>query len=412
MTASLAGGLRHRYFVSLRYAGYRRFLGAQLLSSTGTWIHLAAETWLLARLGAGGLGLGVTVALQFGPILLLGPAGGAVADRFDRRRLLLVTQPLLAAVAAGLALLVHLDAARIWTVWVAAVVTGVLLTVDGPARMAFAAELVDAEHLANSAALANAVAVSARALGPAVSGLLIAGAGVAACFLGNALSYLAVVAVLLGVHRRRTTADPPEPSRRSGLVREGLRHAARDPVLRAVLGMMTVVGVFGLNFQLLITLLATDTFGASARWFGALMSALGVGMVLGSLLSAGWHRPSPGGVAVLAVMTGATHAATGFAPNPWLGLAALAALGTAAGMFLASAAGVLQRRAGDAMRGRVMALYSVAFLGTGVVGGPLIGWVADTAGVTVAYVTGGACCALAVLLAVPAAGPVRTGDGG
>jgi MFS family permease len=392
---------RSLVFASLAHANYRRYFLAQTVSASGMWMQMVAETWLLVRLGGGGTDLGVAAALQFAPMLVLGAAGGVLVDRSDKRRLLLLTQGLLAVIAGTVGLLVWLDLVRIWTVWLAALLSGCVLAVDGPGRLAFSAELVPPELRANSVALNNAVGVSARAVGPAFSGLLIAGAGIALCFVANAVSYLAVMVALLRVEPAALTLDPAVPPRR-GQVREGLRHVARDPALWTVLVMTAVVGVFGINFQLLLTLLVSVTFHAAAVWYGALMSSLGAGMILGSLLSAGRHRPTVSGVALLAAVFGATHALVGALPGVGAAMLGVFVLGAASGTFLASAAGVLQLHAGDGMRGRVMALYSVAFLGTALIGGPLMGWIADVAGPKAAFVIGGLCCIPAALVAVPA----------
>jgi MFS family permease len=368
-----------------------------VVSSNGTWVQAVAEGWLIVQLGGSGFELGVASALQFAPILAFGPLGGVLVDRHSRIRLILVTQCLLGALALTTAALVWTGHVRIWVVWLAALVFGLVSVVDAPARQAFAAELVGAERVANAVALNNAVGVSSRAFGPALAGLVIAGANIALCFVINALSYVAVVVALLRIDRGSLFTEHRVPPRR-GQVREGITHVRDHPVLRTVLITVTVVGVFGLNFQLLLTVLVAETLERGPGLYGSLMSVFGLGMIVGSLASASWHRPTVFGVGTASVALGLAHVIVGLAQEVPVVAFGVVLMGCAAGVFLSSAAGVLQMHAGAGMRGRVMALYLAAFLGTALAGGPLVGWLAETAGTRTAYLGG---AAAALVAAVP-----------
>jgi MFS family permease len=267
-----------------------------------------------------------------------------------------------------------------------------------PARAAFSAELVGTDLISNAMALTTAVTVSARAIGPAVGGLLVAGVGVAPCFLFNAASYGVGAISVAAMNPRQLKVERPAPRAR-GQVIAGLRHVRRHPALRRVLVMVGIVGIFGSNMPLLLTLLARSS-GHGPMLYGVMMSCLGSGMVVGSLLSAGWHRPTDRGVGFLALAMGGAYLLTAFAPGLSPVLLATVILGVASGMFLASACGSLQLNAGSGMRGRVMAMYTIASLGTAALGGPLIGWIAANWNVQLALVISGLCCQAACLIGV------------
>lgn len=396
MLTGRLGHISRRTFASLGIANYRLFFGGVIVSTTGTWIQLIAENWLTLKLGGSGLQLGITSALQLGPIVLLGSYAGVMVDRLNRRRLVMLSQLLSGSVAAMLGLLALIGVARIWMVWVAALLVGSVETFNGPARQALSVELVGPKLISNAVSLTTAVTVSARAVGPAIGGLLVASMGVAPCFLINAASYGVGALSVLAMNTRRLKVEPPMPRARGQIV-AGLRHARQHPALRGVLVMVAIVGIFGSNFQLLLALLATAN-GQGAALYGVMMSCMGTGMVVGSLLSAGWHSPTPRGVGLLAVVMGGSYLLTALAPGLTLMLLAVTVLGVAAGMFLAAASGTLQLNAGQGMRGRIMALYTIAALGTSAVGSPLIGWIAATWHIQVGLILCGASCLTACLV--------------
>jgi MFS family permease len=399
----LIGRLRHahrRTFASLASPNYRLFFGGVIVSTTGTWIQLVAESWLIIKLGGSGSALGVATAMQFIPIVVLGSHAGVMVDRWSRRRLVLVAQNLAGGLAAVMGVLTLTGEVRIWMVWVAALLVGCVDAFHGPARGAFSVELVGPDLVSNATALTTAVTVSARAIGPAIGGLLVAGVGIGPCFLINAVSYGVGAASIAAMNPRRLKVERPEPPA-PGQIMAGLRHVRQRPALRGVLVMVGIVGIFGSNVQLLLTLLARAS-GNGPVLYGVMMFCLGSGMVVGSLLSAGWHRPTARGVGLLALGIGVVYLLTALAPGLSPVLAAIVVLGTVTGMFLASSFGTLQLNAGRGMRGRVMAMNTIASLGTAALGGPLIGWIAATWHVQVGLVISGVCCLAACLVGIPA----------
>lgn len=397
----LIGRLRHvrrHTFASLAVPNYRLFFGGVIVSTTGTWIQLIAQSWLVIKLGGSGLALGMTTAMEAIPIVVLGSHAGVMVDRWNRRRLVLVAQSLAGGLAAVMGLLTLTGEVRIWMVWAAALLVGCVDAFHGPARGAFSVELVGADLVGNAVGLTTAVTVSARAIGPAVGGLLVAGAGIAPCFLVNAASYAVGAVSIAAMNPRRLKVEKPAPRAR-GQVMAGLRHVRQRPALRRVLVMVAIIGIFGSNVPLLLTLLARAN-GHGAALYGAMMSCMGSGMVVGALLAAGWHRPTARGVGALAIGMGGAYLLTALAPGLAPVLAAIAMMGTVTGMFLASAFGTLHLNAGPGMRGRVMAMYAIASLGTAAVGGPFIGWIAATWNVQIGLVISGVCCLAAYLVGI------------
>lgn len=397
----LIGRLRHvrrHTFASLASPNYRFFFGGVIISTSGTWVQLIAENLLIIKLDGSGLALGVNTTLHLIPTLLVGPYAGVLLDRWDTRRVVLVAQAAAGGLAAALGLLTLTGVVQTWMVWIAALLLGCVNAFHSPAREAFNAELVGSDLVANAVALTTAVVVCARAIGPAIGGLLVAGVGIAACFLINAASYAVGAASLLAMNRRRLAAQPRQP-RASGQVVAALRYVWQRPALRVVLVMLTVTGLLGSNVQLLLTLLA-NTDGRGPAMYGVMMSCLGCGMVVGSLVSAGWHHPTVRGVGLLATAMGGAFLLAAVTSGPILVLTVIAALGVVSGMFFASSSGSLQLNAGPGMRGRVMALYIVASLGPAALGSPLIGWIAATWNIQVVLIITGVSCLAACLAGI------------
>lgn len=384
-------GRFERTFQAFANRNYRLYFGGQTISTTGTWIQLVAENWLVLRLGGSGTALGVTNALQFTPLLLFGAYGGVIVDRFDKRTLLTITQSFAAAVAAMTGLLVITDQIQIWMVWIAAFVIGCVNTIDNPCRQALTMELVGPDDIANAVALNTTVATTARAVGPAIGGLLLATTGVAACFLINAASYLGVVTSLRLMEPSELHQESRAPSKR-GQLREGLRYVRSQTSLRVVLLAIAVTSMFGFNFQILLALLATDTFHGEGSLYGLLMSVFGAGALSGSLIVASWSDPTVRRVGDLGLVFGLSLLALAGAPTLPLTFIAAAVLGVAFSLFLATCSGFLQVHTDAGFRGRVMALYTVAFLGTAPVGGPLLGWVAENANPRIGLLVGAIAC--------------------
>jgi MFS family permease len=376
---SLAEAATRRTFRSLRVRNYRLFFFGQLVSLTGTWMQQVGQDWLVLRLTNRALPLGITLALQFAPILVLGAWGGAVADRLDKRRLLLATQAAMASLALVLGVLTATGAVRLWMVYVLALLLGCATAFDMPTRQAFVSEMVGPDRLTNAVGLNSAVFNSARVVGPAVAGVLIAVVGIAPAFLLNAVSYLAVIAGLLAMDPDRLHRLPPV-DRAGGQVRAGLRYVWSNPVLRSTIALVAVVGALGLNYRVALPLLARFTFGGSASAYGALASIMAAGAVAGALAAARRSRPSRtlllGSVAAFGVLSFVAAAA----PTLLTEAVVLAPLGFASMTFLATANSTLQLASDPVLRGRVMALYGLVFLGSTPLGGVLGGWMAGQFG--------------------------------
>jgi MFS family permease len=376
---SLAEAATRRTFRSLRVRNYRLFFFGQLVSLTGTWMQQVGQDWLVLRLTNRALPLGVTLALQFAPMLVLGAWAGVVADRLDKRRLLLATQAAMASLALVLGVLTATGAVRLWVVYVLALLLGCATAFDMPTRQAFVSEMVGPDRVTNAVGLNSAVFNSARVVGPAVAGVLIAAVGIAPAFLINAVSYLAVIAGLLAMDPARLHRLPPV-DRAEGQVRAGLRYVWADPVLRSTIALVAVVGALGLNYRVALPLLARFTFRGDASAYGALASIMAVGAVVGALAAARRGRPSRalllGSVAVFGLLSFAAAAA----PTLLAEAVVLAPLGVASMTFLATANSTLQLASSPEMRGRVMALYGLVFLGSTPLGGLLGGWMAGQFG--------------------------------
>ena len=387
MTESPPGLLR-RTFRSLRNHNYRLFFFSQMVSMSGTWMQSVAQSWLVLQLTRSGVDLGITVGLQFGPVLVLGAWAGALADRVDKRKLLMVTQSVAAGLALVLGLLTITDVVTVWMIWALAGLTGAATALDMPSRQSFVYEMVGPDDLANAVGLNAVIINSSRIIGPALGGVLIAGLGVAPCFFLNAASFVAVI-VALAVMR---TGDlrPSKPVRREpGQVREGLRYAWRAPELRVPLVMMAVVSTLAYNFSVVLPLLTKQAYGRGAGAFGALSAAMGVGALAGALLMASRARPSRRLLVASTFAFGIVTVALAAAPGYLWGMVLLVPLGAAGVLFISTTNSLLQLNADDAMRGRVMALWAVVFLGSTPIGGPLTGLLARVFGVRAAVAVGG-----------------------
>lgn len=385
--------LARRTFRALRIRNYRLFFVSQTVSMSGTWMQSVAQSWLVLDLGGSSVDLGVTVGLQFGPVLVLGAWAGTLADRMDKRRLLLATQTAAALLAALLGALTVTGVVTVETIWVLATLTGVATALDMPARQSFVYEMVGPDDLANAVGLNAVIINSSRIVGPAIGGALIASVGVAACFFFNAASFLAVIAALLAMRAAELLTAPPV-RRRAGQVRAGLRYVWRTPTLRVPLLMMAVVSTLAYNFSVVLPLLARSVFQRGGGAYGALFAAMGVGALAGALLMASRARPSRRLLVASTFAFGLFTVLLAAAPGYAWALVLLAPLGAAGVLFVSTTNSLLQLNAADAMRGRVMALWAVVFLGSTPIGGPLTGLMVRAFGVRVAVAVGG-CAAVA-----------------
>ncbi len=371
----MSAGLR-RSFDSLSVPNYRRYFAGQIVSVSGNWMQMVAEIWLVLSLTGSGVAVGATTALQFLPILLFGAWGGVLADRFSKRRLLMLTQALMALPALVLLAVTAAGAVAPWMVFGLVFVRGTINAIDNPARQSFAIEMVGAERVVNAVSLNSVIINSARLLGPVLAGLLIATAGVEPCFALNALSFAVMILAL----RRMEPAQlhsPPLAERERGAVRAGLRYVRATPELALPLALMALVGTLGFNFQVILPLLARFSFHGGASAYATLVAAMGVGSVIGALGTGAHGRTDARLIAGAALAFGLLALLAALMPSLALEVPVLALLGGSAVTFAASINSSLQLAVEPQMRGRVMALYSVVFLGSTPIGGPLTGWLSQ-----------------------------------
>jgi MFS family permease len=374
---------------SFSVPNYRRYFLGQLVSLSGTWMQVVAEMWLVLQLTHSGLAVGVAAALQFTPMLLGGAWGGLIADRFDKRRLLIATQTAMALPALALLTLTVTHAIELWMLYGLIFARGAVNAVDNPARQAFLVELVGPDRLVNAVSLGSALVNGARTVGPALAGIAIATLGVEPCFGINALSFAAMIVALRGMDTA-ALRSLPRATREPGQVRGGLRYVRATPELWVPLVLMAIVGTFTFNFQTLLPLLATFGYGGGARAYATLTTAMGLGAIAGAVANSARSRVGPALLAGASAAFGALVVAAATAPSVALAAVALVPVGAASVVFAASVNSFLQLAVAPQMRGRVMALYSVVFLGSTPIGGPLMGWIAGSAGPRVALALGGA----------------------
>lgn len=385
-----------RTFESLSVRNYRLFFSGQVVSWTGTWVQWVAQGWLVLELTGSGFGLGLVTALQWLPVLLFGAWAGVIADRFDKRHLLIFTNVGSGVLSLVLGIATVAGVVSLWFVIVIAFLLGVLTALDNPTRQTFTFEMVGRERLTNAVSLNTATFTTARVIGPAVAGFLIAGVGIGQCFLVNAASFIPVTIALLMMDRSELI--PTSLAERArGQVREGWRYVRSQPLLRTILVMMAVIGTLQYNFQVILPVLAKETFGGDAATFGFLGAALGVGMFTGSMTNAAFGRSNRTVLLGAGLALGTMSIVVAAAPSVTVAALLMLPLGAASMAFLATINSTLQLNSSDAMRGRVMAMYFVLFLGSTPIGAPIIGWLAATFGPRVALAFGGTATLMALV---------------
>jgi len=368
-----------RTFSSLSNRNYRYYFSGQTVSLVGTWMQSITQSWLVYAWTHSGFDTGLVVALQTLPILLLGPLGGTIADRYGKYRILLWTQ---AAAGVQALVLAGLDLAGVLTLWelyVMAVLLGLINMIDNPTRQTFIVEMVGREDLANAVALNSVMVNVARAIGPAVAGLMIATVGSGWCFLANGVSFAFVLASLRAMHLDELSPAPPV-ARLKGQLREGFRYVGSTPVLRDSLVMMAVIGCLTYEFQTTLPLMTGGPFHGDSRTYGFLTACMGVGAVVGGLFAAGRPATGPRRLVRTAALFGVAVLGAAVAPTLPVEEALLLAVGACSITFLALGNATLQLNAAPSMRGRVMSLWSVAFLGSTPIGGPLVGFIGGELG--------------------------------
>ncbi|PRZ44195.1 putative MFS family arabinose efflux permease [Antricoccus suffuscus] len=382
-------------FSSLRNPNYRLYFSGQAVSMIGTWMQRVAQSWLVLQLTGSGTALGVVVAMQTLPVLLLGPYGGVVADRLDKRKLMIGLQSMMGVLALALGVLTVTGTITIWMVYGLALLLGLNTCFENPARQSFILELVGPDDLRNAVSLNSVLVNVARAIGPAVAGLVIATGGLGICFLVNAVSFIPVVASLMRLDV--SALQPSEPAvRAKGQMREGFSYVWRTPELRAPLLMMALVGCLAYEFNVVLPIVAEQTFNGGAQTFGFMTAAMGVGAVVGGLFVAARGTTGLRALITSAGVFGLAILAAALAPYLWIEMIALALVGAASISFMARGNSTLQLEAAPTMRGRVMALWAVAFLGSTPIGGPIAGWITEQFGGRAGLILGAAACFVAV----------------
>ena len=401
-----------RTFASARGSrNFRLFLSGQFISAIGTWMTFTATSWLILTLTGSGTALGINAALAFGPVLVLGPWGGVLADRFDKRRILTFTQSTAAVISLSLATIVFTDVVSLWMVFALSLASGIVISIDNPARQSFYVEMVGEGTLTNAVSLNSAAFTGARIIGPAVAGILIATVGMAICFLIDGLSYLAVLTALLAMHGAEMHAQRRSTRERGHLV-AGLRYVWETDALRRPLLVMAVVFTFVFEWQVLVPLLANHTFHAGPGAFGLLSAAAGLGSFIGAIMAANRNeRPSMHGLGVWLAAVGVTMALVSVAPTLPVAMVLMVPIGFFAMSFMITGNTMLQLEAKPQARGRVMALYGVVFLGSTPIGAPLVGWLAEVLGARLMFLAAGSLAvAVAVAVLVSRSGSRSTRD--
>ena len=383
-------------FWSLRSRNFRLFFIGQSVSNSGNWLTNVALTLLVLHLTGSGLVIGILTACQFGPILLLSAWGGAIADRYNKRNLLFITQSLEMLESVALAALAFTHSPSIVALFAVATVGGILLAFDNPLRRSFVTEMVPVEDIPNAVVLYSTVVNVARIIGPALAGALIVTVGYGWCFIVDAISYLAVLACLWLMRPSELRVAPDRPSSK-GLIRAGISYVLAVPVLWITFVMLLIIGSFAYNFTVTLPLLVTKSLHGGAGTFTLIYSTFGIGALCGALLTANRRLVSVRAVVNGALMMGITMFAIAMAPTVLIMAPIAFALGITSIIYMTSTTSLVQVRAKPSMHGRVLALQTVLLVGTTPIGGPLLGWLADTAGARTPIAIGGIACIAAGL---------------
>ena len=382
---------------SLHVRNYRLYYIGQIISTSGTFMQNIAQAWLVLKLTNSGAALGLTTALQYLPILILGPYGGVIADRISKRKILYLTQSISGLLALILGGLVATGLVRVWMVYILATCLGMVNVFDNPTRQTFYMELVGPEHLRNAVTLYSTLVNLARILGPAIAAGVIAAFGLAPCFIVNGISFAAVVIMLAMLHADELHITPPVP-RAKGQLQAGFKYVASTPILGSTLVMMAIIGTLTYEFQVSLPLMAECTFKGDASSYAFLTASIGVGAVCGGILFASRKGVIPYKLVSAAMLFGLAVLAAACMPIIHLSGLALVAVGICSINFSSLGNSILQLHSSPQMRGRVMSFWSVAFLGSTTIGGPVVGWFAQVAGARWGLALGGLAALVAAAL--------------
>ena len=377
-----------RTFAAMRFRNYRLYFISQIVSFSGTWMALLAQSWLVLELTGSGTALGTVVAMQFLPTMLLAPTGGMIADRFDKRRLITTTQSTAAMLALAMGLLTITGAMELWMLYVLAAMFGAVTALDNPSRQVFVMEMVGPDDVSNAVTLNSVVVNGARVIGPAIGGVLIATVGIGPCFLVNAVSFVAVIVAL-----RLMRSDELHPAERTvrgrGQLREGFRYAWSVTNLRTTLIMLLVIGTITYEFTVTLPLLAEFTFGAGSSGLAAMTALMGGGAVVGGLVTASAGNPTPARLVAVAGAFGVVTLVLALMPTLGSALVLMPLVGACSVAVIALSNATLQLNSAPMFRGRVMALFSVCLLGSTPIGGPIVGAIGEHVSPRAALVVGG-----------------------
>ncbi|BCI51783.1 MFS transporter [Mycolicibacterium litorale] len=372
---------------SLRIRNYRLFFTGHSISVTGTWMQRVAQDWLVFEITDSPVAIGIALALQFGPILLLGIWGGVIADRVDRRTTLIVTQVIQLILALVLGVLAVASVIELWMVFLFALLLGLVTVVDQPVRQSFVANLVHRDSYANAQVLNSTAQNLGKFIGPAIAGAVIAWQDVGAAFLINALSFVAML-VALALMKRSELLPQPRLARGKGQAREGVVYVWRHPQLRIAMVLLVVVSVLGQNFRVVFPIIGA-MFGGDAGAYGSLMAALGLGALVAALFTAARETATTGSLVVAAIGFGVLSTVLAGSPGLTFALVVTAGLGVTNFVFNTLVRTVMLLVSDAQMQGRVMALHGLVFLGSTPIGGLIIGWVCEQWGVRVGLLVGG-----------------------
>ena len=386
-------------FAALQVRNYRLYFAGSLVSNTGAWMQRVAQDWLvITDLHGGGVSLGITTGLQFLPFLIVTPFAGVLADRFPKRRLLAITQSIMAIPSLLLGLLVITGSIELWHVYLLAFVAGFGAAVDNPVRQSFVAEIVGRDRLTNAVALNSSTFNAARMIGPAAGGFLIVLIGTGPVFLINFATFGAVLAALWAMRASELEPSPPV-ARGPGLMREGLRYVRGRPDIIAVLVSVFAVGTFGMNFQMTSALMATEVFHKGAGEYGILGSIMAIGSLSAALLAARRQNVRMRLVLGAGAIFCLTEIVVGAMPTYTLFAIMLVPLGLSALTFMTAANAIVQLSVSPHLRGRVMALYMTVFMGGTPLGSPVVGWIGQTFGARWTLLGGGSCAFVGIATA-------------
>jgi len=377
-----------RTFSALHIRNFRLFIFGQGISMCGTWMQTVAVSWLVLKMTHSGTQLGLVIAAQFLPILIFGVWGGVVADRFSKRTILYFTQTLAGLLALTFGLLVLTHVITLWMIYALSIGFGMVLVVDNPTRQAFVSEMVGRDQLKNAITLNSTMVNMARVIGPSFAGILIATVGIGTCFIVNAGSYLAVLIALYLMDGSELNPSP-KSVREPGQIRAGLAYVWSEPKLKSTLLMMLIIGTFAYEFPVILPLFATITLHGDARTYSIMMAATGVGAIVGGIYTASQATTRETQLVWSAILFGISILLASLMPNLVSVIILLVIVGSLSVLFIALGNTTLQLTSAPNMRGRVMALWMIAFAGTTPIGGPIIGFISDHSNPRIGLATGG-----------------------